>query len=76
MGDFMKQPRGGTRPGAGRPLLDQSKRRVTITIRVRPDVAQWLRDHQGYSVGHAVDALFDAYQSGPLQFSENPLIRK
>jgi len=53
-----KSGRGGTRVNAGRPALDPDQKRVTVTVRLRPDVAEWLKAQPG-SVGVAIDALFD-----------------
>lgn len=55
----LKSGRGGTRVNAGRPALDPDQKRVTVTVRLRPDVAEWLKAQPG-SVGAAIDAMFDA----------------
>ena len=50
--------RGGARPGAGRKVKDD--RRVSITVRVKPETRQRLEDaalSQSLSLGQMVDAV-------------------
>jgi hypothetical protein len=39
-----RNPHGGRREGAGRPKLPESQKRVMVSLRLRPDLAQWLRE--------------------------------
>ena len=55
----IKSGRGGLRSGAGRPTLEPQARRVTLTIRVAPEVAAWLQE-QPQSIGKTVDSLVHA----------------
>jgi hypothetical protein len=68
--DIKKRQRGGKRIGAGRPPLDPALRRVTTTIRVRPETDRLIREMmkaEKISVGKVVDKLLaHAYLSDAI----------
>lgn len=49
---------GGRREGAGRPKLPEPEKRVMVALRLRPDLAQWLRD-QPESQAATVERLLE-----------------
>ena len=51
-------PRGGHRPGAGRTPLPEDVKRHKITIRIKPEAADWLRA-QADSQGQTIERLIE-----------------
>ncbi|MBM4438128.1 MAG: hypothetical protein FJ029_13060 [Actinobacteria bacterium] len=61
--------RGGTRKGAGRPALPASEKRVILTGRVPPDLADWLRAEaaeRDQSIGEVLTSILLAVRGGDV----------
>jgi len=48
---------GGHRPGAGRPSIPSSKKKISVTIRLSPDLILWLESQTGTKTYHIEKAL-------------------
>ena len=54
---------GGLRAGAGRKMIDPADRKVTISARVSPAIAEWLRgqmEKKGKSLGQIIEEMYEA----------------
>lgn len=47
-------------------------RRVSLSVRVRPDVLAYLRSHDGVGVGEAVDRLVDLARGLERRYGVHP----
>ena len=56
--------RGGKRAGAGRPAVDQSRKRVQLSLSVSPETRDWMRtqsQEQGVTMGTILEVLIDHF---------------
>lgn len=51
-------PRGGKRPGAGRKSLPEDVKKHKITVRLKREAVEWLRE-QPVSQGQAIEDLIE-----------------
>lgn len=57
--------RGGRREGAGRPAIDQTRKRVQMSISVAPETKEWMRTQaaeQGVTMGVILEVLIDHFE--------------
>ena len=57
--------RGGKRPNAGRPLLDENKKRVQLSLCVSPEAKEWMQTQsreQGVTMGVILEVLIDSFE--------------
>lgn len=56
--------RGGKRAGAGRPAIDQSRKRVQLSISVSQEAREWMQTQareQGVTMGVILEVLIDHF---------------
>ena len=57
--------RGGKRTGAGRPAIDQSRKRVQLSLSVSPEAKKWMQtqsQEQGVTMGRVLEVLIDTFE--------------
>lgn len=57
--------RGGRRAGAGRPAIDQSQKRVQMSLSVSQEAREWMRTQaaeQGVTMGVILEVLIDHFE--------------
>lgn len=56
-------PRGGAREGAGAPPKDPDKKRISVTVKLDPELVEWLDGNEGKSRSRKIEEILRGHRT-------------